>query len=60
MRTSVYVNGDKFFTGKHCDSFHIMYPSAQEPYWQIDFVQDGKVIKRIIATGHVTVLKEFE
>jgi len=55
----VIVNGMVYLSSRgDFEKIDVLNPTQEEPYWQIDFLVKGKMVKRILATGQVTIIRE--
>jgi len=60
MYEVVRINGRSYYKGKDFEEVKVWTPTNNEPYWQIDFVINDKVEKRIKATGQVEYVIHYE
>ena len=56
----VVVNNEIFYTGEFFDEFRVYPPSNKKPYWEIKFLQNGKTVKLIKATGMISYSVEYK
>ena len=60
MNQIIRINGQSYYKGLDFEEAKVWPPNDEGPYWQIDFLINDKVKKRIRATGQVEYIEIYE